>query len=148
MKPQTSLFSALILFSSLLAVILIFKNTAVCQEIKDERIDIPTFQGQDNFTLSPASDCAQHADRDIENGEPRLIICFSFEGKKERGRDAFYANQHEFEEKYGITYKLYNCTVENEKCVENYNKQVLKHLRRNFGRTWKREVREDVYGLK
>lgn len=146
MKPQTFLFSASMLFSSLMIIILICTNTAVCQEV--ESIDLPTFQSQDNFILSSASDCVQRANKDIEKGDARLIICFSFEGKKERGSEAFYSNQTEFEEKYAITYKLYNCTAENEKCVENYNEQVFKHLRRKFGRKWKKEVRADVYGLK
>lgn len=133
------------IFGLFTIAIMIYTHTAICQELDAaNQTDIPTFKGQDNFTLSPQSNCTDRAAKDIEKEEPRLIICFNYP----IGSGAFYSNQREFEEKYGITYELYTCDTDNERCVKQYNKQVFKYLRRKFGRTWKRNVREDVYGLK
>lgn len=124
--------------------IIIYTHTVNCQELNSvNQVDGPTFEGQYYFILSSKSDCAKISDEEIEKGDAKLIICYP---KDEHY--AFYSNQNQFEEKYRITYQLYNCTDENEKCIKKYNKQVLQYLNRKFGRDWKRKVRQDVYGLK
>lgn len=135
-----------------LVVLLLSYYSAHGQEddnmIPDEIPSFQPFEGQDNFSLATTPDCTQRAVNDIENQDARLLIYYSYEGEKHLYSGAFYANQHEFEEKYGITYKLYEITDENKQCVKNYNKQVFQHLRKEFGRKWKKEVRKDVFGLK
>ena len=101
----------------------------------------PEFQLIESFTLSPSTDCANQANVDIKNGEPRLIICFP-------NHHSFYSNQNEFEKKYGITYELIECTETNKPCIMAYNEQIFNHLKENFRNKWKKTVRKDVYGLK
>ena len=128
----------------LIVILLVYTYTATCQELDTVALYIPTFENQDNFTLSSTSDCAGRADSDIKREKARLLICFNHTSES----GAFYLNQREFEEEYGITYKLYTCTADNEKCVKKYNKRVLKYLKEKFGSEWRKTIRKDVYGLK
>ena len=122
-------------------------HTAYSQGLDSIPDELPEFETYDTFSLSPLLNCAAQASQDIEAGDPRLIICYN---RREGGEypAAFYSTQQEFEAQYGITYKLYTCTPDNEPCIKKYNKRVAKHLTKSFGRTWKKEVRTDVYGIR
>jgi hypothetical protein len=53
----------------------------------------------------------------------------------------------EFEEKYKVTF--YNqCLHVDKKSMTKYNLVVFKHLDKTFGKQWRKEVRQDIVGLK
>ncbi len=59
-----------------------------------------------------------------------------------------YANDSVFEEAYNITFYEFGCVVIEYKIAAKYNKTIFKHLSREFGSVWKKEVRKDVVGLR
>ena len=53
-----------------------------------------------------------------------------------------------FENKYQIYYYDFGCTGPNSDCVRKYNEFVFNHLTELYGNKWKKEIRNDVIGLK
>ncbi|MCX2575369.1 FEKKY domain-containing protein [Pedobacter sandarakinus] len=53
-----------------------------------------------------------------------------------------------FENKYQVYYYDFGCNAPNTECVKTYNELVFRHLTRMYGNKWKKEVRNDVIGLK
>lgn len=59
-----------------------------------------------------------------------------------------YTSDKDFENKYGIRFYDFGCVPPNEKCVIEYNSRVFDYLTKEYGKKWKREIRDDVIGFK
>lgn len=81
------------------------------------------------------------AQRDISKNKPRLLLVGGI-------GPIFYTDQHKFEKKYRVKYLDYGCTPPPYECIEQYNKEIFKHLDNKFGESWRQEVRKDVIGFK
>ena len=97
----------------------------------------------DDFTIIDSVDCqvnAQVAETDWEDGNPRL---FAFGGIAPTSQ----LHQTSAEKKYGFTYYEYGCIAPAEECIIQYNKIIISHLDRKFGRSWREEFRKDIVGM-
>jgi hypothetical protein len=59
-----------------------------------------------------------------------------------------YSTDKKFEKKYGIYFQDFGCISPNYKCIIKYNYKVFDYLTMKYGEKWKKEIREDVIGLK
>lgn len=59
-----------------------------------------------------------------------------------------YTTDKEFENEYGIYFYDFGCVPLSEKCVIEYNSRVFDYLTKEYGKKWKREIRDDVIGFK
>ena len=59
-----------------------------------------------------------------------------------------FNNDKDFENKYSIEYYDYGCTGPDEKTLQAYNNTVFTYLSKTFGKSWLKEIRTDVAGLK
>ena len=59
-----------------------------------------------------------------------------------------YESDEHFEKKYEIKYFDYGCISADRECMLIYNFRVFDFLSAKFGKSWKKEIRKDVYGLK
>jgi len=59
-----------------------------------------------------------------------------------------YTTDKEFENKYGIYFYDFGCVPPSERCVIEYNSRVFDYLTKEYGKKWKREIRNDVIGFK
>ncbi|WBX70343.1 FEKKY domain-containing protein [Tenacibaculum retecalamus] len=59
-----------------------------------------------------------------------------------------YTTDKEFENTYGIYFFDFGCVQPSEKCVIEYNTRVFDYLTEEYGKKWKREIRDDVIGFK
>jgi hypothetical protein len=75
------------------------------------------------------------------NGIPKLLL---FSGIA----SIVYDSDSIFESKYKIDYYDYGCIGESEDCMKDYNMEVFKYLDKEFGISWRKEIRPDVIGLK
>lgn len=81
------------------------------------------------------------AQSDIKENKPRLLIIGGIV-------PTIYPDQHLFESKYGVKYDDYGDTPPPQECVEQYNREIFEYLDKKFGKSWRKEVRKDVVGLK
>lgn len=81
------------------------------------------------------------AQRDIKNKTPKLLIVGGI-------APTVYPDQHIFEEKFGVKYDDYGDVPPPEECLEEYNMVIFDYLDKNYGKSWRKEVRKDVVGLK
>ena len=78
---------------------------------------------------------------DIRYSQPKLLISGGI-------APIVYMGQEKFEEKYGIVYYDYGCISPNYNCILEYNQAVFDYLDQTKGKTWRKEVRKDIVGLK
>lgn len=78
---------------------------------------------------------------DIHYGKPKLLISGGIS-------PLVYVGQEKFEEKYGVEYQDYGCISPVYNCMVDYNQTVFDYLDQIKGKNWRKEVREDVVGLK
>ena len=57
-------------------------------------------------------------------------------------------NDKDFESIYNIEYYDYGCIGPDEKTLQAYNNTVFTYLIKTFGKSWLKEIRPDVVGLK
>lgn len=98
----------------------------------------------ENLNLLLYADCEINknlAQKDINTNNPRLLIIGGIV-------PTFYPDQHLFERKYGIKYDDFGDVPPPKECVEQYNREIFDYLDKNYGKSWRREVRKDVVGLK
>ena len=82
------------------------------------------------------------ANRDIANGEPKLLAMGPGE-------------YPDFKKKYGVQYMSFGCVALDDKnCLTIYNNVIFKYLNSKFGRKWRRrgkkwqrQFRTDVIGF-
>ncbi len=75
---------------------------------------------------------------DIKNKKMALIIPGGYVSRQIYPRDTL------FEKKYEIKYESMGCVQFD---VKEYNSTIIKQLDKTYGRTWRKEVRNDVIGL-
>ena len=98
----------------------------------------------DNLNLMIIADCEinkEVAERDIKKKKPRLLLASGIV-------PAVYINQHEFEEKFKLSYYEYGCVAPAYECMVQYNRIIFEYLDKEFGKEWRKEVRDDVVGYK
>ena len=83
----------------------------------------------------------QLANEDISNGTPFLLLAGGI-------APVIIATDPEFERKYKIYFYDYGCTGPDDKYIAAYNKVVFEHLTRKYQKSWIKEIRQDVIGLK
>lgn len=101
-------------------------------------------ESQENFNLKINADCladGEIAKKDIKEGKPRLLI---------RGGIApiIQSGQQDFEKKYKISYSDFGCMQDPSECTKKYNEVIFEYLDNTYGNSWRKEVRDDVIGLK
>ena len=85
---------------------------------------------------------AETAKKDINEGNPKLLLASGI-------APAVYYGGDPFEKKYNIEFQDFGDVIEHpSECMKQYNKEIFKYLDEKFGQQWRREVREDVIGLK
>ena len=78
------------------------------------------------------------AEKDIENGIPKLLLVSNIETQGEK----------KFERKFHIKYCNFGDTPPDSfDCFASYNERIFKYLDNKYGRSWRRTVRKDVIGL-
>lgn len=97
----------------------------------------------DNLNLIVFPDCnvnKEIAQRDIDKKRTRLLLQGGIV-------PVVYTNQHKFEKKYNVQYYDYGDDgVPAIECIEQYNKVVFDYLSKNYGSSWRKEIRHDVVG--
>jgi hypothetical protein len=95
------------------------------------------------FTLkATCSFDKERAENDIKISEIKVLLI---------GGIAPIANSKQdnrFEKKYRVKYYDFGCIADNYDCIEDYNKVIFKYLDSNFGKTWRKTIRNDVIGLR
>lgn len=80
------------------------------------------------------------ASADIKKGKPQLLLISGFAAK-------YYPNDLNFAKKYKITFHDFGCIADKEECMLAYNQTIFHHLDKTYGSGWRKEVRQDIYGL-
>ena len=84
---------------------------------------------------------AKQAQQDIEQGKAKLLLVGGI-------ASVHYEGQEVFEKKYKVSYYDFACNSPEEKNIKEYNKAIFTHLDKQFGKTWRKEIRKDVIGYK
>lgn len=109
---------------------------------KDTILIIDDFLKNVNFILD--AECSvnqQRAIKDLRKNKPKLLLFGSI-------APVVYPNDKEFEDKYGIRFYDYGCTPPAIECMASYNQVIFDYLDDKYGSKWRKEIRNDVIGLK
>ena len=74
---------------------------------------------------------------DISNGEPKLLCSGGI----------IIIDDEDIEKKYNVQYLDFGCVTPEIDSMINYNKVVFEFLDKKYGTKWRKEVRQDIYGL-
>jgi len=99
----------------------------------------------DTLNLTLNTECSFDsltAHKDWQKGKPRLLLIGSIAPLANSAHDL------KFEDNYNVEYYDFGCTPPAMDCVIDYNKQIFDLLDQQFGVRWRREIRQDVVGLK
>jgi len=134
------------MYISTILLLVLFPFVCFGQEKKQEAIDsIFTYaDSPSEFRLKMLENCENAfiiADQDIAKNKINLLIVGGI-------APAVYPSDQTFEEKYQVTYYDYGDLAAKGECMFNYNSKVFDYLTEKYGKTWRKEVRKDVYGLK
>ena len=91
--------------------------------------------------VSPCSFGSAKAQKDIKAAKPMLLLSGGI-APVSTPKDDY------FEKKYTVKYHDFGDAPQNVKCSAAYNKVVIAFLDKKFGKSWRRDVRTDVIGLK
>lgn len=134
-----------ILFSSLLIIICYF--TALAQNIDSTNISVHTSNAR-RLTFMNADSCLKMYDtiqqwvkNDFVYGEALLLIQSGI-------APTIYSTDKAFENKYGIRYHDYGCIAPDKECILIYNYALFDQLEVRYDKSWRKEIRKDVMGLK
>jgi hypothetical protein len=81
------------------------------------------------------------ADQDITNGEIKILLVGGI-GPIE------YTTDKDFELRYNVTFHDYGDLAPLRACILNYNFEIFDYLLFEYGKKWKKEIRNDAFGLK
>ncbi|MDO3624754.1 hypothetical protein [Mucilaginibacter sp. BT774] len=84
---------------------------------------------------------ATKARKDIKAGKPMLLLSGGIAPVSSPKED-------HFEKKYTVKYHDFGDTPPDIKCSMAYNKAVFAFLDKKFGKSWRKDARDDVIGLK
>lgn len=96
-----------------------------------------SFATAKNADPANCSESKQMAIEDIKKGKINFLIQGGF-------APVHYEGQEVFEKKYEVRYFQFGCVVPANICLDTYNREVAKHLDKQYGKIWRREVRKDV----
>jgi hypothetical protein len=91
--------------------------------------------------VSPCNFGSAKAQKDIKAGKPMLLLSGGIAPVSSPGED-------HFEKKYTVKYHDFGDTPQKVKCSIAYNKVVFAFLDKKFGKSWRKDARGDVIGLK
>ncbi|SIS46409.1 hypothetical protein SAMN05421766_1028 [Zobellia uliginosa] len=108
-------------------------------ELTDEQINN---SGASQLTfITDKQKAEEMAEMDIKNGMPFLLLAGGI-------APTIIATDPKFEKDYKIYFYEFGCTGPENELIIAYNKVIFEHLNREFGKKWRKEVRNDVVGLK
>ncbi len=81
------------------------------------------------------------ASADIKKGKPQLLLISGFAGK-------YYPGDLNFAKKYKISFHDFGCIANKEECMLAYNQTIFHYLDITYGSGWRKEIRQDIYGLR
>jgi len=84
---------------------------------------------------------ASKAQKDIKAGKPMLLLSGGI-------APIFSPKEDHFEKKYTVKYHDFGDTPPDIKCSMAYNKAVFAFMDKKFGKSWRKDARDDVIGLK
>jgi len=91
--------------------------------------------------VSACSFGSAKARTDIKAGKPMLLLSGGI-------APVFSPREDNFEKKYTVKYHDFGDTPQSIKCSTAYNNVVFGFLDKKFGKSWRRDARADVIGLK
>ncbi|GGZ64868.1 FEKKY domain-containing protein [Mesonia mobilis] len=91
--------------------------------------------------ITDEKEAEKMAELDIKNGNPFLLLMGGI-------APTIIATDPQFEKKYGIYFYEFGCSGPENDIIIAYNKIVFEHLNSTKGKTWIKEVRDDVIGFK
>ncbi|SHJ27799.1 hypothetical protein SAMN04488096_1352 [Mesonia phycicola] len=91
--------------------------------------------------ITDEEEAEKMAELDIKNGNPFLLLIGGI-------APTTIATDPLFEKKYGIYFYEFGCSGPENDIIITYNKIVFEHLNSTKGKTWIKEVRDDVIGFK
>jgi hypothetical protein len=126
--------------------VLLFTFLSYAQKDVESVLDSTFIQSKNpsNSKLRFINDCGKAkiiAEQDITNNSIILIIVGGIS-------PTVYATDIEFENKYSLTYYDYGDLPASRECMLIYNFRIFEYLTEKFGKSWQKEIRKDVYGLK
>jgi len=122
-------------------------------QIFDTLIDIKRCTSDFTFYLKPLSDSAAYywahsefnaggAQRDIENNNMLVLLPGGLIQLTTTASDSL------FEQKYHVRFLSQGCARRPDEDEQAYNHEVFNYLDQQYGRRWRREIRQDAIGLK
>ena len=100
-------------------------------------------QSENTFIINVSS-CSfgsAKAQKDIKEGKPMLLLSGGIAPVSSPKED-------NFEKRYTVKYHDFGDAPQSVKCSTAYNNVVIAFLDKKFGKSWRRDAREDVIGLK
>lgn len=91
--------------------------------------------------ISSCSFGSAQAQKDVRAGKPMLLLSGGI-------APVSSPNEDHFEKKYTVKYHDFGDTPQKVKCSVAYNKVVFAFLDKKFGKSWRRDARADVIGIK
>ena len=105
--------------------------------LSDEQLNS---SGAAKLLFSQKSDVKNLAEKDIEDGNPFLLLQGGI-------APVIISTDPKFEDKYKIYFYDYGCTGPDQNLIKEYNKAIFEYLTDKYGEKWIYEVRDDVVGL-
>ena len=91
--------------------------------------------------ITEEKEAEKMAELDIKSGNPFLLLMGGI-------APTIIATDPEFEKEYGIYFYEFGCSGPENDIIIAYNKIVFEHLNSTKGKSWIKEVRDDVVGFK
>jgi len=100
-------------------------------------------QSENTFivNVSTCSFGSAKAQKDIKAGKPMLLLSGGI-------APVFSPKEDDFEKRYTVKYHDFGDTPQSVKCSTAYNEVVIAFLDKKFGKSWRRDARADIIGLK
>ena len=100
-------------------------------------------QSENTFivNVSACSFGSAKAQKDIKAGKPMLLLSGGI-------APVFSPKEDDFEKRYTVKYHDFGDTPQSVKCSTAYNEVVIAFLDKKFGKSWRRDARADIIGLK
>jgi len=81
------------------------------------------------------------AQKDVKAGKPMLLLSGGI-------APVFSPKEDDFEKRYTVKYHDFGDAPQSVKCSIAYNEVVIAFLDKKFGKSWRRDARADIIGLK
>lgn len=91
--------------------------------------------------IKTSEEAYQLSVEDIKRGTPFILLQGGIAPVR-------YPSDEEFENLFGIYYFEQGCVASDFKLTKAYNSAVFDHLDKNFGKSWRKQIRKDAIGFK